>query len=130
MPFSLIQPPELWAGAPAGMSHVGTASGTLVLVSGQVALDKDLSIVGGGDIEAQTVAVFENLGSALAAAGVGFEDVVRLGAFFADRMYLTAYREVRKRYFKEPYPVSTGVVAELIMPELLIEIEAMAVVPE
>ncbi len=130
MSVSFIQPPELFKSAPSGMSQVAAVRGRLVIVSGQVALDADGKIVGEGDFEAQAVRVFENLKAALAAAGAGFGDVARLGAFLADRKYLGTYRDVRMRYLSEPYPASTGVIAELIMPELLIEVEALAVLPD
>lgn len=130
MPISFHQPPELFQSGPHGMSQVATVRGRMVIVSGQVALDADGQIVGEGDFEAQAVRVFENLKAALAAAGAGLGDVARLGAFLADRKYLGTYRDVRMRYLSEPYPASTGIIAQLIMPELLIEVEALAVLPE
>ena len=130
MPFSVAKPEGVFDGTPHAMSQVAIATGRLVIVSGQVALDENGQIIGEGDFEAQAVRVFGNVKSALAAGGASLEDVVRLGAFLTDRQYLPIYREVRTRYLAEPYPASTGVIADLIMPELLIEVEALAVLPE
>lgn len=85
-----------------------------------------------GDFRAQAVQAFENLKAALAAAGAGFEHVVKITNYFVDISQITVFREVRDRYFdtKAP-PASTAVqIGELAMPELLFEIEAIAVVPQ
>jgi len=63
--------------------------GQLLIVSGQVAFDKDRKSVGNGDFEAQAVQAFENLRCVLAAAGAHLDNIVRLGAFLADRKYLS-----------------------------------------
>ena len=130
MAIRAYNPPGLFNGAPAGMSQVASASGRIVVVSGQVALDDQGKVVGVGDFEAQAVRVFENLRTALAVAGATFEDVIRLGSFITDPKNLATLREVRMRYLKAPFPASTGVVTALVLPELLLEVEAMAVVRE
>jgi enamine deaminase RidA (YjgF/YER057c/UK114 family) len=119
---------ELWESTASGMSQVVSAAGRLVVVSGQVAFDQNANLVGAGDFEAQAVQVFENLGVALVAAGATFADVVRLGSYLADIGNLGLLREVRMRYLAEPFPAATAVQAELATPELLIEIDALAVV--
>ncbi|MCZ9342685.1 RidA family protein, partial [Streptomyces sp. TRM76130] len=68
----------------AQYSHVVTAAGRLVAVSGQLPLDEDGRIVGEGDPAAQARQVFENLRRCLAAAGAGFDDVVKLTYFVTD----------------------------------------------
>jgi enamine deaminase RidA (YjgF/YER057c/UK114 family) len=122
-----LNPPEIHV--PGGYSHAVTVSGQLLIVSGQVAFDKDRKIVGNGDFEAQAAQAFENVRCILAAAGARFENVVRLGAFLTDRKYLPVFREVRARYFSGSMPASTAVIAGLILPELLVEIEATAQLP-
>jgi enamine deaminase RidA (YjgF/YER057c/UK114 family) len=121
-------PPELWDAHPAGMSQAVSATGRIVVVSGQVALDADGNLVSPGDFEGQAVQAFENLGIALAAAGATFADVVRLGSYVTDISNLGILREVRLRYLSEPYPAATALEAGLAMPQLLVEVEAMAVV--
>ena len=108
---------------------VTSAPGRLVFVSGQVALDANGDIVGAGDITAQTRQVMENLRLALEAAGATFADVVRVVNYITDVDLFAQMAAVRKEYLVEPYPASTLVeVSALMYPELLIEIEAIAVV--
>jgi reactive intermediate/imine deaminase len=118
--------------APVGpYSHVVTAppGGRLVFCAGAVAFDADGEIVGKGDIVAQTRQVMENLRQALAAAGAGFEDVVKVTNYVTDARLWPGVLPVRAEYLTEPYPASTFVeVSALMFPELLIEIEAVAVV--
>ena len=121
-------PPELFDARPLGMSQAVSATGRLVIASGQVALDSDGAIVGQGDFEAQAVQVFENLAVALASAGATFGDVVRLGSYLTDMSNLGVLRDVRLRYLSEPYPAATAVTTEPAMPELLIEVDAIAMV--
>lgn len=117
--------------APVGpYSNVVTSGpGQLVFVAGQVALDANGRVVGKGDIAAQTRQVMENLRLALEAAGATFADVVRVVNYITDVELFGQMAEVRREYLVEPYPVSTLVeVPALIFPELLVEIEAIAVV--
>jgi enamine deaminase RidA (YjgF/YER057c/UK114 family) len=111
-----------------GYTHVVTGTGRLVAVSGQVALDERGEVVGEGDPAAQARQVFENLRRCLAAAGAGFEDVVKLTYFVTDVAYLPAVRAVRDAHIDaERPPASTAVqVAALFRPELVLEVEALA----
>jgi reactive intermediate/imine deaminase len=110
---------------------VTTPPGKLVFCAGQVALDAGGDIVGAGDIAAQTRQVMENLGIALEAAGATFADVVRVVNYITDVELFGQMAAVRREYLVEPYPASTLVeVSALLYPELLIEIEAIAVVPD
>jgi enamine deaminase RidA (YjgF/YER057c/UK114 family) len=117
---------------PRGYSHVVSARGTSVFIAGQVAFDADGRVVGAGDLRAQTEQVFKNLQRALAAAGAGIDDLVKTTIFVVD--YKPADREVivevRSRFIGDrPPPASTLVgVQALVLPELMIEIEAIAVV--
>lgn len=115
---------------PNGYSHlVEVAGGRTLYVSGQVAVDQAGSVVGAGDLKTQTRQVFENLKSALGAAGATLDDVVKITVFMTDVSQLVVFREVRDRYFtKEPPASSLVEVARLVRPELMIEIEAVAVV--
>jgi enamine deaminase RidA (YjgF/YER057c/UK114 family) len=124
-------PPVVDLPAPRGYSHVVSASGTCVFVAGQVAYDDEGRVVGPGDLRVQTEQVFKNIVRALAAAGARIEDVVKITVFVVN--YTPADREViaevRSRFVGKPPPASTLVgVQALVMPELLIEIEAIAVI--
>lgn len=78
---------------------------------------------------AQAEQVFRNLQAALAAVGMGFEQMVKLTYFLADAGQIQAVRDVRDRYFDpEKLPASTAVeVRRLVREEFLLEIEAIAV---
>jgi reactive intermediate/imine deaminase len=127
---SYINPDELTK--PTGYTHaVQTAPGRTIYISGQISFDKDGKVVGVGDFRAQTVRVFENLKSALAAAGATFENVVKVTTFVTDMKNAPILREVRAAYFGKNPPAGTLVqVTGLIVPELMIEIEAIAVISE
>ena len=113
-------------------SHVVVASGArTIYISGQVAMDESGALVGAGDLAKQTTQVMRNLGLALAAAGAGFEHVVKITTYVVD--YKPEHRPIigkaRGAFFegRKP-PASTLVgVAALAAPGWLIEIEAVAV---
>jgi enamine deaminase RidA (YjgF/YER057c/UK114 family) len=113
-----------------GYTQVVTGTGRLVAVSGQVALDADGKIVGEGDPAAQARQVFENLRRCLAAAEATFADVIKLTYYVTDIGLLPAVRAVRDEYVgADRLPASTAVqVAALFRPELLLEVEAFAIV--
>ena len=115
----------------AGYTHVVIGSGRLVALSGQVALDEQGQVVGAGDPAAQARQVFENLRRCLAAAGATFDQVVKLTYFLTDVSFLPAIRAARDEFVDtERPPASTAVqVAALFRPELLLEVEAFALLP-
>jgi reactive intermediate/imine deaminase len=115
---------------PNGYTHVVEASGGRTLyVSGQVSLDSAGKVVGAGDVGAQARQVFENLKVALAAANASLENIVKITVFITDLSGLQEFRKLRNEYFPKNPPASSLVkVAGLVLPELLIEIEAIAVV--
>jgi enamine deaminase RidA (YjgF/YER057c/UK114 family) len=127
-----LNPKEL--NTPRFYTHAVTAEGTgkLVYVSGQVSWDASGNVVGKGDMRAQSEQVFKNVGHALAAAGAGWDDVIKMNGYMvgmhAERV--TAYREVRQRFLKAgALPASTLVgVERLVDPELLLEVEVVAAV--
>lgn len=123
-----LNPPAL--PKPNGYSHVVAVKGGRTLyISGQIALDPNGALVGAGDLRAQTRQVFENLKAALQAGGGRLEDVVKITVFMTDVSGLPAFREVRDAYFTQNPPASSLVqVSRLVRPDLLIEIEAVAVV--
>ena len=122
-------PPTL--STPTGYTHVVEVTGpaTTVYIAGQIAFDKDGKIVGAGDMKAQAEQVFKNLQAALTAAGAKFSDVVKMNTYVTDMEQAPAVREVRARYFGTTTPASTLVqVVKLARPDLMIEVEVIAVV--
>jgi reactive intermediate/imine deaminase len=108
---------------------VAPPGGRLVFCSGAVAFGPDGSVVGEGDVAAQTRQVMENLRVALEAAGATFADVVKITNYVVDVSEYPKVAPVREEYLTPPYPASSMVeVRALMIPELLIEIEAIAVV--
>ena len=104
--------------------------GDTVYVSGQVALDGDGRLVGPGDVVAQTRQVLENIRRVLAAGGATLDDVVKVTVYLANVDDRPRVNEVRQAYFGANRPASTLVeISRLALPGLLVEIEAVAVVP-
>ena len=117
---------------PFGYSHVVEApAGTIVYISGQVPLDAEGQLVGEGDFEAQTRQVFENLSRALEAADASWSDVVKLDYFLRDVGQIAAVRTVRDEYIDTQHPPASTLVevSALVLPEFLIEVEAVALIP-
>ncbi|MEJ3749489.1 RidA family protein [Actinomycetes bacterium KLBMP 9797] len=103
--------------------------GALLVLSGQVAVEDDGAVRAPGDIEAQTVRVFEIIGGILAAHGAGFGDVLHIRSFLTDLDDLPGYGAVRRRYFPGTKPASTTVeVSRLFLPGAVLEVEVTAAV--
>jgi len=104
----------------------------LIYVAGQVAMDRSGKLVGEGDFKLQATQTFENLKAALQASGATFDNVVKLNSYFLDMTQLPAFRDVRDKYINTSTPpASTAVkVAGLFREGFLLEVEAVAVVPE
>src|SRR6476619_632405 len=106
----------------------GFRVGDLVIVSGQAALDEHGAIVGAGDFDAQAEQTFRNLARVLEAGGSSLDRVVKVTIFLMDMANFPKIVELRKRWCTAPYPADTIVeVGSLALPELEIEIEAIAV---
>ena len=123
---------------PAGLSKptghwttVTTARpGKLVFVSGLTAKNESGAIVGVGDVRAQTRQVCENLAAAMRAAGGSLADIVRVDVYIKDMNGFRDIHEIRREYFGPNPPASTMVaVAAFTHPDMLIEINAIAVLP-
>ncbi|HXG05271.1 MAG TPA: RidA family protein [Candidatus Binatia bacterium] len=121
-------------GAPLGMYSHGMVSppGEIVVVAGQVGVAAD-GQVAVGDVVAQTKQALANVRAVVEAAGCTMRDVVRLQTFLTRTEdipgFMKARSEVFPHYFPDGvYPPNTLlVVSRLVRPELLVEIEAMAV---
>ena len=131
MPKTILENPKL--SKPTGIFSPGVKvpAGNLVFVSGQVSRNAQGETVGKGDIKAQTRQVLENVKSVLESAGATMDDVVKVGVFVTNlEEHFSQIHEVRAQYFKKDYPASTMVeVKGLANKDLLIEIEAVAVIP-
>ncbi len=104
--------------------------GNLLFISGLTAVDDDGNLVGAGDIVAQTRYIYRRMGEILAAAGAGFGDVVKTTDYITTTENYRATADVRREVFGDRFPAATGViVAGLLRPGALIEIDAIAVVP-
>ena len=115
------------AGGYAHVVGVDLGDHRMLFVSGQLPLDRDGSLVGTGDMEAQTRQVFENLRIILEAEGATFADVVKMGTYVTSLEDLAAVREVRREYLGTEPPASTLVqVRALVLPGAMIEIDVVA----
>lgn len=107
------------------------SGGRLIYVAGQIPWDAEGRTVAKGDVAGQTRQVFENIGAVLAESGATLDDVIKITVFSADIRYRDEINRVRSEVFNQPYPASTQVaVAALVDPEWLVEIEAVAFVPD
>lgn len=103
----------------------------VLLISGTASIDEKGDTVHVGDLRAQTRRTFENITALLAAEGATWHDIVRTSCYMRDieRDY-KAFNEERADFYREqkldPLPASTGIQAILCRPDLLIEIEAIA----
>ena len=110
--------------------RVETGDEVWIHVSGQIAIDPEGNLVGPGDVRAQTRQVFENLKAILAANGATFADAVKIGTYLTTLDDLAGMREVRSEYLTAEPPASTAVqVVALVVPDALIEIDLVVVVP-
>ena len=105
---------------------------TILLISGTASIDVYGKTVHEGDFYKQTLRTYKNITALLAAEGATWKDVVRTTCYLRDieRDY-ALFNETRTKFFDEqglnPIPASTGIQAILCRPDLLIEMEAMAI---
>lgn len=117
---------------PRGSYSLVTISqpGRMVFIAGQTASDPQGNVVGIADARAQTKYVIEKIQRAVEAAGGTMNDVVAMNVFTTDVRYHRDINETRRELLGSNFPASTMVqVVALARPELLLEINAIAVIP-
>jgi 2-iminobutanoate/2-iminopropanoate deaminase len=103
----------------------------LLFISGVVALDAANNIVAPGDVVGQADFILATMGKILALAGAGFADVLRVTVYLRNVEDRTLINGLRQQYFGVARPASTLIeVSALALPGLLIEIEAVAGIPQ
>ena len=134
MPVELLNPDGIFK--PDSFFQVGIGTGNKVIfLSGQVAHDSSGSLVGKGDLAAQTEQVYINVDLGLKGAGATFNDVVKLTIYVVDwnpgkmeQVISGAMRAANKLGFDPRRAITLIGVAALASPDFLVEIEAVAVV--
>lgn len=107
----------------------GWQVGSLLFLSGQAAISETGELVGVGDFGAQLVQVMANIDRVLAAGGSDRSRIVKVTIYLTDMAMFPAIVEARRTYFTPPYPADTIVeVKSLALPELMVEIDVIAVV--
>jgi len=112
---------------PLGSYCQSTRRGNIVATAGVAAVDRDGKVVGGNDIIAQTRATLDNLKLALEAAGASISDVIKVTVFLTDFANYKGFNAAFDEYFANDPPARATVRADLVIPALLIEIDAIAV---
>ncbi|MBM3485735.1 MAG: RidA family protein [Alphaproteobacteria bacterium] len=104
----------------------------MIFIAGQGAIDSNLKLIGGNDIEAQTRATFQNIKEKLTLAGASFTDVVKMVVYCSDiDTQQWPIRNVRAEFIDVDHPpVSTMIeVSKFAVAGMMIEIDVIAVAP-
>ena len=106
----------------------------LLFISGTASVNEKGESVLVGDVRAQTRRTFDNIAALLESEGADWHDVVRTTCYLSDFRHYDAFNEVRNAFYSaeglDPLPASTCIEARTCRPELLVEIEAIAVIPK
>jgi 2-iminobutanoate/2-iminopropanoate deaminase len=121
-----IEAPPLKAVGPYSLA---VAVGDVVFLSGQTPLDAGTGKLVGGDVRAQARQCLENLKTVLAAAGLGFEHVVKTTVFLTNMADFATMNETYQSFMVEPYPARSTIQVAALPLGARIEIEAIAVSP-
>ncbi|ULQ57102.1 RidA family protein [Flavihumibacter rivuli] len=120
---------------PTGYSHtaeIDLGNCKMVMISGQIALDNKGNLIGKGNLAEQTEQVFKNLKNIVQESGGTMDDIVRIGIYMIDVSQVQTMREIRSRFFNQQNPPTSTLVqvSKLVRDDLLIEIEATAIIPK
>ncbi len=102
--------------------------GNVIYTSGQIPLTKD-GVLSGEDITTQTHQVMKNIEAILLAAGTDMNHVIKTTCFLSDMNNFAAFNEVYKSYFDRNFPARSCVEVARLPRDLLVEVEAIAVLP-
>jgi enamine deaminase RidA (YjgF/YER057c/UK114 family) len=110
-------------------SSAAIVAGNTIYLSGKTAgRDESEQIAGKGDIDAQVVRVLERMKADLQLAGATLADVVMTTVYVTDASFREAWQRIKVQYFSNPPPAATFVVVTALAdPDILIEVEAIAV---
>lgn len=107
---------------------------TMLFISGTASVNEEGESIHPGDLKAQTRRTFENIKGLLEAEGADWHDVVRTTCYLADFRHYDEFNEVRNAFYEaqglDPLPASTCIEARICRPELLVEIEGIAMIPK
>jgi len=114
---------------PPGYTHVVTArSGRLIFISGQGGAGRDGKLP--ADFAAQAKNTFDNLSRCLSLAGATFQDIVKINYYVTDISNTSELRRIRADYLNMAAPPASTLVQAGLGSGLLLEVEAIAVIPE
>ena len=118
--------------APAAIGPYSQAVkvGNTLYTSGQIALDPETMEVSGSNISEQSKQVLDNLVQVLAAAGVNIGSVIKTTCFLSDMNDFTDFNKVYATYFSEQPPARSCVEVSRLPKDVLVEVEAIAVINE
>lgn len=132
MKRTILKPRSVPSPPPGRYSHACIVEARrLMVVSGQIAVDRRGRVIGPGDFTRQFHQVYRSLGAILKEYGAGFGDVVQFTTYLVNASDLPAFHRLRaqlyrKIYPKGDYPANTLLVIDrLVLEELLLEIEAL-----
>jgi 2-iminobutanoate/2-iminopropanoate deaminase len=109
---------------------VVATGGTMVFVAGHGGFVDDQGRSLAGDFEAQTRQVFRNLEATLKRAGASLKDLVTMTVFITDSRYGSTFTDIRKEILRQNFPASALITcAGLARPEMLVEVQAIAMIP-
>lgn len=120
---------------PKGYSHsveIDLGNCKMLIISGQVALDHKGSLIGKDDLARQTEQVFLNIRNIVSASGGTMDDLVKIGVYMTDITRVQVFRDIRDRFINPQAPPTSSLVevSKLFRDDLLIEIEATAIIPK
>lgn len=142
IPKSLIENRKVLCEAPDYPKKVSFSRGMrvelgdaiMLFISGTASVNEEGESIHPGDLIAQTRRTFHNITGLLESEGADWHDIVRTTCYLADFRYYDQFNEVRNTFYEEqrldPLPASTCIEARICRPELLVEIEAIAMIPK
>ena len=129
-PDFLNEPAEYGKSFSRGMK-VSFGETTILFISGTASIDKSGNTLYPGNFPAQARRVFANITALLHSEGARWSDVVQTRCYLSDMRDYGVFNEIRNRFYKKarlsPFPASVCIAAHLCRPELLVEIEAIAI---